>query len=735
MIKYAQIAATRVMDRSIRSCEQRFQINDQYKVLFGCQIKRMHSSQIDDLVKTQVINETRSINRNQESIGLPRLEVIQNTEFCNQEQAEHSIFEAIAKDDFEPSAYPELLQSKGFTFHLVCKIFERILETRGKDSKQAQKTLLSNFFRATIIYFPSSLLNTFYILSGQICPSYVQVEMGVGEGTIYKILSEITGLTKKDLKAKTDECGDLSILPIKTLKNEGSMILVDEIYEELRKLSTITGTGSVSEKEKIISSIFRKSSSIEVKYLIRLIQKSLKIGASETTVIDSLAWAVESTPPSQTFPHRSYENKQILAHVLDNTVKVCPDFSKIINELLKITPDCDLAHSLDSCKSAVGSPVQPMAAQPVKEIEELISRFEGKKMTCEYKYDGMRGQIHKEGNKVKIFSRGSENITSSYPDICLSIFSQLPASVQNCILDCEIIPINPLTSQPESFSLLQTRKRKHVELEDIQVPVSAIIFDLLLLNNESLLSKSLSDRRLLLQSLLKPASQDNQNPSESQLQLVEFKDISDIAEIHDFLLSAVGKGCEGLMIKSLESSYEAGTRSFSWLKLKKDYIGEGFNQTLLPDSLDLTPVGGYHGTGKRKGLFGSFLLASYDQNRQEYQTVCKLGTGFSDLMLKKFTEKLKLLQVKENDEQVKTVMQADVWFKPELVWEVQAADLSLSPVHTSAWDQVGSGKGKGISIRFPRFVRERDDKNKLQVTKSEDILKYFLQQKGRNQGL
>lgn len=724
MIKYAQIAATKVMARCTTRSDYKFQINDQDKPLFGSQIKRLYSIKNNDLINTQIKSKHQPTNTPQHNPELP-----------HQQNLESNIFEAISKESFEPTSYPDLFKSKGFTFSLVCKIFEKILETRGKDSKLAQKTILSNFFRATITYFPSSLLNTFYILSGQICPSYIQVEMGVGEGTIYKILSEMTKISKKDLKSQTDEIGDLSILPIKTLKNEGSNLLIDEIYEELKNLSAITGAGSVAEKEKIISKLFQKSSSIEVKYLIRLIQKSLKIGASETTVIDSLAWAVEKTPPCQVFPHKSFENKEILVQILDQTVKVCPDFNKIINELLKISPNSNLAQSLDSCKSTVGSPVQPMAAQPVKEIEELISRFEGKKMTCEYKYDGMRGQIHKDGNNIKVFSRGSENITSSYPDICQSILSQLPSSVQSCILDCEIIPIDPVTSQPESFSLLQTRKRKYVELKDIQVPVSAIIFDLLSLNSKSLLSQSLSDRRLLLQSLIKPTSQDHQNLSQSRLQLVEFKDISDITEIHDFLLAAVSKGCEGLMIKSLESPYEAGTRSFSWLKLKKDYIGEGFNQTLLPDSLDLTPVGGYYGTGKRKGLFGSFLLASYDQNRQEYQTVCKLGTGFSDLLLKKFTEKLKKLEVSECDEQVKTVMKADVWFRPELVWEVQAADLSLSPVHTSAWDQAAIGKGKGISIRFPRFVREREDKSKLQVTKSEEILKYYLQQKGRIQGL
>jgi DNA ligase-1 len=540
---------------------------------------------------------------------------------------------------------------------------------------------------------------------------------------IFKILSNLSGNSKKDLKIKANQLGDLSLLAFEVNLSAGSSILIEEAYASLKNLSGITGNNSAARKEDELNKLFQKSSGLEAKYLIRLIEKSLKIGASDITVIESLANAVETTPPNQQYPHKSRECQSILQKSLEKSIKVCPDFTKIIQELLKITPESHLESSLNSCSSIVGNPIQPMTAHPVKEISEILERFQGNQVTCEFKYDGMRGQIHIQGDKVWIFSRGSENITSSYPDICQAVLSSKSANVKELIVDCEIIPIDPETNLPKPFSELQTRKRKSVEINDIKVPVAVKLFDLLFLNNSSLLDHPFSSRRSLLTSSF----------VESKfVQFVEFKNLQNFEEILIFLEEAVNKGCEGLMIKSFseDSSYDAGSRSLKWLKLKKDYIGKDLESSVLPDSLDLTPIGGFYGSGKRKGIFGSYLLASFDTERQEYQTVCKIGTGFSDSALKDMSSQLKVLQVVEKMNDFRVQMKPDVWFKPELVWEVQAADLSVSPIHTSAWNK--PSEGKGISIRFPRFLRSRTDKNVSQVTTSQEIFKYFLAQKGRN---
>jgi len=209
---------------------------------------------------------------------------------------------------------------------------------------------------------------------------------------------------------------------------------------------------------------------------------------------------------------------------------------------------------------------------------------------------------------------------------------------------------------------------------------------------------------------------------------VQYKDIGSFSEVEQVLADAVSRGCEGLMVKGLNenSVYEPGTRSFNWLKLKKDYLSSDFASRLLPDTLDLVPIGAFFGSGKRKGLFGSFLLACFDKENSEFQTVCKLGTGFSDQFLKTQTESLKKILLKDPLPNFRYKVKPDVWLNPQIVWEVQAADLSISPTHTSAWGTVV--KDKGISLRFPRFLKERPDKSIHDLTSSEEIFSFYQSQ-------
>jgi len=169
--------------------------------------------------------------------------------------------------------------------------------------------------------------------------------------------------------------------------------------------------------------------------------------------------------------------------------------------------------------------------------------------------------------------------------------------------------------------------------------------------------------------------------------------------------------CEGLMVKTLEvnASYEPSKRSLNWLKVKKDYL-EG-----LGDTVDLVPLGGYRGRGKRAAVFGAFLLAVYNPQRESYQTVCKAGTGFSDEQLQQHFEFLEARQLscKPHHYEVHDKLIPDVWFDVCQVWECKAADLSVSPVHTAG---INSQTPKGIGLRFPRFIRIRSDKNPNQAT-------------------
>jgi DNA ligase-1 len=254
---------------------------------------------------------------------------------------------------------------------------------------------------------------------------------------------------------------------------------------------------------------------------------------------------------------------------------------------------------------------------------------------------------------------------------------------------------------------LSTRARKGVIVSDIKVQVCIFAFDLLYLNDRQLLQEQLKVRREFLY--------DSFQEEAGKFQFATATESNDIEEMQKFLQEAMDSSCEGLIIKTLEedATYEPAKRSNNWLKLKKDYMDS------IGDSLDLVPIGAFHGRGKRTGVYGAFLLACYDEDTEEFQSVCKIGTGFTEVMLEERSDSLrnKVIPKPKPYYRYGDTLGVDVWFEPSEVWEVKAADLSISPVHRAAAGVVDPNKG--ISLRFPRLLRVREDKNPDQATSAE----------------
>jgi DNA ligase 1 len=260
------------------------------------------------------------------------------------------------------------------------------------------------------------------------------------------------------------------------------------------------------------------------------------------------------------------------------------------------------------------------------------------------------------------------------------------------------------------------------------VKICLFAFDLLYLNGHPLLKETLERRRQLLH--------ENFGEIEGSFQFAKHINETTTEEIQAFLeeaiqsrphlMSNIADSCEGLMVKTLreESSYEPSRRSRNWLKIKKDYLQS------TGDSLDLVVIGGYSGRGKRTGVYGGYLLACYDQASEEFQAICKIGTGFSEADLEAFAGSLRehIIVGPKPYYRVKEGVKPDVWFSPIRVWEVKAADFSLSPIYSAGHGMVDGGE-KGISLRFPRFIRVREDKRPEDATSAEQIAELYRMQR------
>lgn len=534
-----------------------------------------------------------------------------------------------------------------------------------------------------------------------------------------RAICSATGQSLTHLKSKVDAVGDLGIVAEQARSSQRVMfrpapLTVKGVFEALQYVARLSGHSAMNKKMDKIKGIFVACRHSEARYIIRSLLGKLRIGIAETSALQALANAISSIQ-SKSSTNAAAVKKAADEHfmILKTTYCQCPIYDRIIPLLLKD----DITELPKLCPMEAGIPIKPMLAQPMNGVHEVLSRFEGLRFTCEWKYDGERAQIHcDEKGTISIYSRNQENNTTKYPDIIERI-SQIPKEgVKSYIIDSEVVAWDIEKKQILPFQKLITRKRKNVDSSEIQVQVCVYMFDLLYLNGEALVTNSFIERRQLLR--------DNFQEVEGQWKFATSCDTSDIDELQQFLEQSIKGNCEGLMIKTLEkeADYEIARRSRNWLKLKKDYLsGTG-------DSLDLVVIGAYTGKGKRTGVYGGFLLACYDSNSEEYQCICKIGTGFSDEDLKDHFAGLKdnIIKSPKTYYQYDSSLEADVWFEPVQVWEIKCADLSLSPVHKAGVGIIDADKG--ISLRFPRFLRVRDDKNAEDATSAQQVVDMYLAQ-------
>lgn len=531
-----------------------------------------------------------------------------------------------------------------------------------------------------------------YMVMGEIFPAWTGKKLGLGPNLLYSALSKAAGISLDNIKALLRETGDVGETTYRALcddkksqstfssffdsgsddENGGDAcgtkgkLTVREVYDRLKEIADSSGKGAQSQKIKSLQFLFSESTPVEAKYISRIALEELRIGIGEGIVRDSIAKAFD-VPVAQ----------------VEFAFMVTNDLGEVAAASKKGGADA-LVHQ----HIQVNRPVKMMLAQVTNSIETAFSELD--EAAVEWKFDGARLQIHKNGDEIELFTRRLENVTNSLPDVVKAVSGAVTA--ENAVLDGEAVAIDE-NGNPRPFQdiLRRFRRKYDVETTSRDIPIHVNLFDLLYADGISYIEKPLTERREKLSEIVK---KDAKGISVDELKITKDPEVA--AEIYRAALAA---GHEGIMIKNPASPYSPGKRGKNWLKKKP-----------VMDTLDLVVIGGEWGSGKRKNKIGSYVLACFDNIKNVYLEIGRVGTGLSDELLDALTEQFADLIEAENGVTLK--------IKPEVVFEIAFEEIQKSPNYPA-----------GYALRFPRLVRVRDDKTIEEIDTIEKIDRMYSGQK------
>ncbi|MDP6302982.1 MAG: ATP-dependent DNA ligase [Candidatus Nitrosopelagicus sp.] len=577
--------------------------------------------------------------------------------------------------------------------------FSIISDAFQKMESTSKRLELTDILVKLIQEIPKDVISkAVYLIQGKLRPNFEGVELGIAEKLVMKAMSKSSGIPLKKIEDDYNKGGDLGQTAENILQQKiqttfaSETITLEKVYETLFKISKLEGKGSQEMKMRYVSSMLNDATPQESKFILKILLGTLRLGIAENTVMDALAIA--------------FTGKKENREVIENAYNVSSDLGKVAEVL-----STEGIEQIEKFQIKLFSPIRPMLADRIKSGEDTVKKFQ-EKFAAEYKLDGERAQIHKQKDTIEIFSRSLEKITSYYPDIVEKI-SKLIIS-DNVILEAEVVAMNSNSGDFLPFQELMHRRRKY-EIDDAvaKYPITVNFFDVLFSDGKNCMDMKYDERRKLLEKIIK---------QDDFARLIPMSVIESEEEVLEVLENSINSGCEGLMLKDLNSTYRAGTRGSNWLKLKREYQNE------LGDSLDLVVIGAFFGKGRRTGKYGTLLLATYNDDEDVFPSICKVGTGFTDESLDQLYQILSSKVTLKKNPRIVSEMEADVWFEPELVIEIVASEITQSPIHKTAIDKIK--EKTGLALRFPKFTGKiRTEKNAEDASTDEEVIALYKVQK------
>uniref|UniRef100_A0A7N8Y273 DNA ligase n=1 Tax=Mastacembelus armatus TaxID=205130 RepID=A0A7N8Y273_9TELE len=512
-----------------------------------------------------------------------------------------------------------------------------------------------------------------YLTVKLLLPGVIKSVYNLNDKQIVKLFSRIFKCNQDDMVRDLEQ-GDVSET-VRMFFEESksfppaakSLLTIQEVDTALTCLAQLT---KEDEQQTELEHIAKNCTSNDLKCIIRLIKHDLKMNAGAKHVLDAV-------DPNA---YDAFKASRNLSDVIERVLRNQQEASNGSGPRKLLTVEASLM-----------TPVQPMLAEACKSVEYAMKKCPNG-MYSEIKYDGERVQVHKNGDNFSYFSRSLKPVLPHKVAHFKDYIPQAFPGGHSMILDAEVLLIDTKTSKPLPFGTLGVHKKAAFQ----DANVCLFVFDCIFFNGVSLMERPLCERRKFLH--------DNMVVVPNRILFSEMKHVTRAGDLADMITRVIREGLEGLVLKDIKGTYEPGKRH--WLKVKKDYLNEG----AMADTADLVVLGAFYGKGSNGGIMSSFLMGCYDEDSKKWCTVTKCSGGYDDATLARLQKELDVIKISKDPSKIPGWLKIIKNYYPDFiirnpeqapVWEITGAEFSKSEMHTA----------DGISIRFPRMTRIRDDKD------------------------